>query len=492
MHEMTGAYRISNSHYLIFCKRSLPGGNARKVAFMGKNGIKPERNKGGSGICPHGRSRYHCKECGGSGMCLHGVRKSSCKECGGSGICPHGREKSDCKECGGSRICPHGRVRYRCKECGGAGICPHGREKSNCKECKGSAMCEHRRQKCYCKECGGSGICAHGRRKHRCKECSSIRPKREEIAACSASDSGTDNDGVGDKGRAVCPWFYRMQQLPPEPEVVGNEPFLVLADGEHGAVRRCSVTAALHRQSCERAAHHRRRFVDRQVIGESVLRAKPTHTLIQHAETASKAGQQIVLCDDEDEWLIPLASKFCRANGKSLVYVGEINSTAHAAKRHTPYSAQFGLFAAEDLDSRGSLILGEYVGLVETAAFKDENNEQLGSQECMLNRFSPLHCCSRCCADCCTDCCTDRPSAEYPSVLPARNRYEIGLQSEPPLVIDAMRFCNETAFVNSYQGIARQPNARFVQLMLNGWPHVLLVRTRLVYYGSTMRGMPCN
>ena len=89
---------------------------------------------------------------------------------------------------------------------------------------KAEKKCPHGRQKRICKECGGSRICAHGRRKHRCKECSSIRPKREEIAASSASDSGTDNDGVGDKGRAVCPWFYRMQQLPPEPEVVGNEP----------------------------------------------------------------------------------------------------------------------------------------------------------------------------------------------------------------------------------------------------------------------------
>ena len=47
--------------------------------------------------------------------------KHQCKERGGSGICPHGRRKLDCKECGGSAICPHGRQKHVCKECGGSG-----------------------------------------------------------------------------------------------------------------------------------------------------------------------------------------------------------------------------------------------------------------------------------------------------------------------------------------------------------------------------------
>ena len=70
--------------------------------------------------CPHGRQRYHCKECGGGGICEHGRQRSRCKDCGGGGICEHGRARRRCKDCGGSSICEHGRRRSGCKECGGS------------------------------------------------------------------------------------------------------------------------------------------------------------------------------------------------------------------------------------------------------------------------------------------------------------------------------------------------------------------------------------
>ena len=85
-----------------------------------KHGVKYRSNCKVCSACPHGRQRFHCKECGGSGICEHGRQRSQCKECGGSQICEHGRERSKCKECGGASICEHGRERYQCKECGGA------------------------------------------------------------------------------------------------------------------------------------------------------------------------------------------------------------------------------------------------------------------------------------------------------------------------------------------------------------------------------------
>ena len=67
------------------------------------------------------------------GPCEHGVKyRSQCKVCS---ACPHGKWRYHCKECGGSHICEHGRERSRCKECGGSGICEHGRRRDRCKEC---------------------------------------------------------------------------------------------------------------------------------------------------------------------------------------------------------------------------------------------------------------------------------------------------------------------------------------------------------------------
>ena len=79
--------------------------------------------------CPHGRrARSRCKECGGSS-----------KERGGRGLCEHGRQRYYCKECGGKGVCEHGRLRKNCIECDGSGICEHGRgrQRIGCKECGG-------------------------------------------------------------------------------------------------------------------------------------------------------------------------------------------------------------------------------------------------------------------------------------------------------------------------------------------------------------------
>ena len=119
-----------------------------------EHGVKPRSRCKLCSACPHGKRRYHCKECGGAAFCEHGRERSKCKECGGASICEHGRERCRCKECGGSQMCEHGRERRYCKECGGSGICEHGRERSKCKECGGSQICEHGCQRSKCKECG--------------------------------------------------------------------------------------------------------------------------------------------------------------------------------------------------------------------------------------------------------------------------------------------------------------------------------------------------
>ena len=96
-------------------------GTKRKIAPRHhgpcEHGVKYRSKCKVCSACPHGRRRYHCKECGGAGICEHGRRRSQCKECGGSQICEHGRRRSDCKECGGSQICEHGHRRSKCKEC---------------------------------------------------------------------------------------------------------------------------------------------------------------------------------------------------------------------------------------------------------------------------------------------------------------------------------------------------------------------------------------
>ena len=48
--------------------------------------------------------------------------------------CEHGEQRSLCPECI-SGVCPHGRRLYACKDCGGASICKHRRERRRCKEC---------------------------------------------------------------------------------------------------------------------------------------------------------------------------------------------------------------------------------------------------------------------------------------------------------------------------------------------------------------------
>ena len=67
--------------------------------------------------CPHGKSKYHCKDCGGVSVCEHGRQKRTCRECGGNAICEHGRRKNQCIPCGGISICKHEKQRSNCKLC---------------------------------------------------------------------------------------------------------------------------------------------------------------------------------------------------------------------------------------------------------------------------------------------------------------------------------------------------------------------------------------
>lgn len=125
--------------------------------------------------CPHGRSKYYCKECGGGGYCHHGRVKKICRDCGGTGRCEHDRIRSRCKDCGGGSICEHKREKTRCRDCyngrPGGIFCEHSRRKDKCKDCDGSSICEHGRQKYTCVDCGGKGVCEHSRQRFQCKDC---------------------------------------------------------------------------------------------------------------------------------------------------------------------------------------------------------------------------------------------------------------------------------------------------------------------------------
>ena len=113
------------------------------------------------------------------------------------------------------------------------------------------------------------------------------------------------------------------------------------------------------------------------------------------------------------------------------MYIGEINSAVHATKEWDPSITQFGVFAAMDLDSESALI-GEYVGLVDTEASKGAGRAALGVFE------------------------TEQRHYEF---RVAGNSYT----RKVPLVIDAYPMCCTLSYLNSYQGIADRPNARFMQ-----------------------------
>lgn len=121
--------------------------------------------------CPHGRRKYHCKDCGGTGICEHGKHRFVCIQCNGSQICQHDRVIGQCRQCNGKQICQHQRVRAQCRDCGGSSFCEHGRVRCRCKSCNGTSICEHNRVKIICNECHGSQICPHSRIKSRCKQC---------------------------------------------------------------------------------------------------------------------------------------------------------------------------------------------------------------------------------------------------------------------------------------------------------------------------------
>jgi hypothetical protein len=105
-----------------------------------KTAVKRKQNRF---VCEHGKRKELCREgCGGSAYCApHGVEKSRCKQCEGSGICPCGKNRSHCKKCGGSRYCiPHGKVKAYCKDCGGSALCEHENRKARCLICNDNTV----------------------------------------------------------------------------------------------------------------------------------------------------------------------------------------------------------------------------------------------------------------------------------------------------------------------------------------------------------------
>jgi hypothetical protein len=58
--------------------------------------------------------------------------------------------------------CPHGRTKYYCKECPGAGICPHNRVRNSCKDCWGKGYCKHRKWRRDCSTCTPAAAWRHG------------------------------------------------------------------------------------------------------------------------------------------------------------------------------------------------------------------------------------------------------------------------------------------------------------------------------------------
>ena len=110
----------------------------------------------------------------------------------------------------------------------------------------------------------------------------------------------------------------------------------------------------------------------------------------------------------------------------ALVKVTPINSSSH------PANGQNGLFAAKDLKP-GSFIL-QYLGEVHPSSPADNN------------------------ASCSTD---GNPSTTDPH---AASNYDLSLDREHGIGIDADRRGNEARFINDYRGVAARPNAEFKEV----------------------------
>ena len=160
-------------------------------------------------------------------------------------------------------------------------------------------------------------------------------------------------------------------------------------------------------------------------------------SVLEKARHQSSRGVDDLECEIEGLNLILTdLRRFFREphTAKDLTYMGEINNMLHVAKRHSPNSSQFGLFAASDLVSTDTCILGEYVGLVETETFMDAQNKRLSGLERQKNQY------------------------ELRVLLP------VTATSNRRLVITALQFCNEMAFINSHRDITEKPNARFLEV----------------------------
>ena len=126
---------------------------------------------GGSALCIHNKQKKRCRECGGNGLCIHNKDKYQCKTCCGSSVCSHGKIRHNCRLCGGSVFCIHNKYKTHCRLCGGSVFCIHDKQKTDCRLCDGSAICVHNNRRRYCQECNGSCLCIHGKDKRRCRDC---------------------------------------------------------------------------------------------------------------------------------------------------------------------------------------------------------------------------------------------------------------------------------------------------------------------------------
>ena len=133
------------------------------------------------------------------------------------------------------------------------------------------------------------------------------------------------------------------------------------------------------------------------MIGESIVQAQGVYSLLENARRRCLLGEcEVVQEVRRDKAPVctetQLQAFFCNSHPITMhSYVGEINSLAHAAKTHSPYSSTFGLFAKDDLDSDDSLICGEYIGLIEVEL---RLIYQLIADICQHTRLYTIHPCA--------------------------------------------------------------------------------------------------
>lgn len=93
--------------------------------------------------CRHGKIQIYCRQCGGAATCEHTSNKYKCDKCRPKIKSKNSRQriikpKIPKIKSGPYKIkhCPHGKRKYHCRDCGGAGVCEHTENRFNCSTCK--------------------------------------------------------------------------------------------------------------------------------------------------------------------------------------------------------------------------------------------------------------------------------------------------------------------------------------------------------------------